>query len=133
MVASKEGLAAPVETPAAALNLFEVRNEAGEWFPAEAKISGKTVLVRSDKAPRLVAVRYAFQKTPEGCNLYNRDGLPASHAYDLVYRHALDVDASGEVLAMGSTTGSLWISDDAGKHWTMASANLPPIHFTRFV
>ena len=42
-----------------------------------------------------------------------RDGLPQEHAYDLVYRHALDVDGSGEVLAFGSTTGSLWVSETA--------------------
>ena len=35
-----------------------------------------------------------------------REGLPQEHAYDLVYRHALDVDPSGTVLAFGSTTGS---------------------------
>jgi len=49
-----------------------------------------------------------------------------------VYRHALEVDASGEVLAMGSTTGSLWISEDGGEHWQTVAANLPPVHFTRF-
>src|SRR5581483_337930 len=42
-----------------------------------------------------------------------RDGLPDRHAYDLVYRHALDVDATGEVLAFGSTTGGLWVSETA--------------------
>jgi len=77
MVASKEGLAAPVETPAAALNLFEIKNELGEWLPAEARIEGKTVLVSSQVA-HPVAVRYAVQTSPQGCNLYNRDGLPAS-------------------------------------------------------
>lgn len=35
-------------------------------------------------------------------------GLPQEHAYDLVFRHALDVDESGDRLASGSTTGSLW-------------------------
>jgi sialate O-acetylesterase len=78
MVASKQGLAAPVETPAVALALFEVKNEAGEWLPAEARIEGKTVLVSSKKVARAVAVRYAVQTSPQGCNLYNRDGLPAS-------------------------------------------------------
>jgi len=34
-------------------------------------------------------------------------GLPQQHAYDLVYRHALDVDETGDWLACGSTTGSL--------------------------
>ena len=42
-----------------------------------------------------------------------RRGLPQRHAYDLVWRHALEVDASGERLAFGSTTGGLWISEDA--------------------
>ncbi len=61
-----------------------------------------------------------------------RDGLPQEHAYDLVYRHGLDVDGSGERLAFGSTTGSLWISEDGGNHWVCASTHLPPIHCVRF-
>ena len=55
-------------------------------------------------------------------------GLPQEHAYDIVYRHALDVDQTGEVLVFGSTTGSLWASDDAGDSWTTVSTTLPPIH-----
>lgn len=54
-------------------------------------------------------------------------GLPAEGCYDLVYRHALDVDTDGVRLAMGSTTGNLWTSDDGGEHWAMVSAHLPPI------
>jgi hypothetical protein len=53
-------------------------------------------------------------------------GLPAP-AYDLVYRHGLDVDGSGRRLAMGSTTGNLWISQDGGEDWSLVSAHLPPI------
>jgi hypothetical protein len=34
-----------------------------------------------------------------------------------VYRHALDIDDSGDVLAFGSTTGSLWVSENAGNSW----------------
>ena len=56
------------------------------------------------------------------------NGLPQEHAYDIVYRHALAVDSSGEVLVFGSTTGSLWASHDGGDSWTTVSANLPPIH-----
>ena len=59
-------------------------------------------------------------------------GLPAEHAYHLVFRHALDVDVGGEVLAFGSTTGSLWISEDAGDSWQRLSAELPPVHAVRF-
>lgn len=60
------------------------------------------------------------------------EGLPAAPAYDLVYRHGLDVDASGERLAMGSTTGGLWLSEDGGNHWNQAPARLPPIYAVRF-
>ena len=44
-------------------------------------------------------------------------GLPQQHAYDLVYRHALDVDEHGKTLIFGSTTGSLWVSEDGGDSW----------------
>ena len=60
------------------------------------------------------------------------EGLPQRHAYDLVYRHALDVDESGERLAFGSTTGSLWSSDDGGNAWSHVSAHLPPVYCVRF-
>ena len=61
-----------------------------------------------------------------------RKGLPQQHAYDLVYRHGLDVDASGDVLAFGSTTGGLWLSEDQGDSWRCLSTRLPPIHCVRF-
>jgi len=62
-----------------------------------------------------------------------REGLPQHHAYDLVYRHALDIDGSGERLAFGSTTGSLWVTEDGGDRWHAVSRHLPPIHAVRFV
>ncbi|MCB9765644.1 MAG: glycosyl hydrolase [Alphaproteobacteria bacterium] len=57
-------------------------------------------------------------------------GLPQAGAYDLVYRHALDLD--GETLAFGSTTGNLWISEDGGEGWSLVSGTLPPIYSVRF-
>jgi hypothetical protein len=60
------------------------------------------------------------------------NGLPQRHAYDLVWRHALAVDDSGECLAFGSTSGGLWISEDGGDSWTMPDARLPPIAVVRF-
>jgi hypothetical protein len=54
-------------------------------------------------------------------------GLPTEPSYDLVYRHALVVDEGGTRLAMGSTTGNLWLSDSAGERWQMISGHLPPI------
>ena len=59
-------------------------------------------------------------------------GLPQEHAYDLVYRHALDVDSTGTRLAMGSTTGSLWATEDAGDSWRTVNAHLPPVYCVRF-
>jgi hypothetical protein len=61
-----------------------------------------------------------------------RAGLPAQHCYDLVYRHGLQVHEDGLRLLMGSTTGNLWASHDAGDHWTEVSGHLPPIYALRF-
>ena len=38
----------------------------------------------------------------------------------------------GRSLLMGSTTGSLWASDDAGEAWRTVSQTLPPIYALRF-
>lgn len=59
-------------------------------------------------------------------------GLPQRHAYDLVYRHALDVDETGDRLAFGSTSGGLWISEDGGESWATPDARLPPVAAVRF-
>ena len=59
-------------------------------------------------------------------------GLPEGPAYDLAYRHALDVAADGQRLAFGSTTGSLWVSEDQGDSWQTVSHHLPPIACVRF-
>lgn len=59
-------------------------------------------------------------------------GLPPVPAYDLVYRHALAVDGSGDRLAMGSTTGNLWVSEDQGDTWTIVSSHLPPVNVVQF-
>ncbi len=61
-----------------------------------------------------------------------RNGLPQEHAYDLVFRHALDIDATGDRLAMGSTTGSLWVTEDGGDRWETVSRQLPPIYQVAF-
>lgn len=60
-------------------------------------------------------------------------GLPTGPSYDLVYRHALAVDATGARLAMGSTTGNLWLSEDGGENWALVSGHLPPVHALAFV
>ena len=59
-------------------------------------------------------------------------GLPPGPSYDLCYRHALAVDASGERLAMASTTGNLWVSEDGGVAWHALSTHLPPVSAVAF-
>ncbi len=48
-----------------------------KFVRAEAVIEGNMVVVRSDKVPNPVAVRYAWERNPE-CNLFSKDALPAS-------------------------------------------------------
>ncbi len=78
--------------------------------------------------------RVVVTRTRDGGNSFDvlSDGLPQKHAYDLVYRHGLDVSADGNRLAFGSTTGSLWLSDNAGDSWQTLSEHLPPVYAVRF-
>ncbi|MGA2067551.1 MAG: sialate O-acetylesterase [Thermoguttaceae bacterium] len=59
------------------LKQFTVAGKDKEFVWADAKVDGDTVLVASDKVSLPVAVRYAWADNPEGCNLYNRESLPA--------------------------------------------------------
>ncbi len=59
-----------------------------------------------------------------------RKGLPQDNAYDVVYRHALAV--SGDMVAFGSTTGNLYLSEDRGDSWMVIANNLPPVYSVRF-
>jgi hypothetical protein len=81
-----------------------------------------------------VDARLVVARTRNGGQSFDvlTSGLPQSHAYDLIYRHGLAVDDSGRCLAMGSTTGHLWISEDGGDSWGLVEGNLPPIACVRF-
>ena len=81
-----------------------------------------------------VAGRVVVARTNDGGGSFEilSDGLPSDHAYDIAFRHALDVDASGDRLAFGSTTGSLWVSEDQGGTWRTVSEHLPPVYCVRF-
>ena len=78
--------------------------------------------------------RVVVARTRDGGESFDvlTEGLPQEHAYDLVYRHGLDIDPAGETLAMGSTTGGLWLSEDGGDSWSAARARLPPVYAVRF-
>lgn len=57
---------------------FEIAGADREWHWADAKIRGKRVIVSSPEVPEPVAVRYAWASNPDGANLVNEEGLPAS-------------------------------------------------------
>jgi sialate O-acetylesterase len=56
---------------------FAIAGPDGKFAPAEAKIEGGTVVVRSPEVQSPAAVRYAWADDPT-CNLINKEGLPAS-------------------------------------------------------
>jgi hypothetical protein len=59
------------------LKEFEIAGNDKVFYPAEAKIDGKTILVSSSKVKNPVAVRFAWKAVPEP-NLFNAENLPAS-------------------------------------------------------
>jgi hypothetical protein len=81
-----------------------------------------------------VEARLAVARTRDGAQSFDvlTNGLPQQHAYDLIHRHALAIDDDGSRLAMGSTTGHLWLTEDGGDAWTLVAGHLPPISCVRF-
>ncbi|MFL9483897.1 sialate O-acetylesterase [Chitinophagaceae bacterium LWZ2-11] len=60
------------------LKQFAIAGDDKKFVWADAVIKGNIIEVSSDKITKPVAVRYAWADNPEGCNLYNKEGLPAS-------------------------------------------------------
>lgn len=77
-IATKKGYDPIVRDPQGKLQRFAIAGEDRKWVWADASIDGTTVVVSSPDVPKPVAVRYAFSTNPDGCNLYNNEGLPAS-------------------------------------------------------
>jgi sialate O-acetylesterase len=63
--------------PTTSLVGFAIAGADRHWVGADATIDGNTVVVSSDKVASPVAVRYAWQNSPE-CNLFNKEGLAAA-------------------------------------------------------
>ena len=78
MVGKKEGRNPAVEDKQGKLKRFAIAGADKKWFWADAVIVDNTVTVSSPDVKEPVAVRYAYQMNPDGANLYNREGLPAS-------------------------------------------------------
>jgi sialate O-acetylesterase len=60
------------------LKTFEIAGADKTYVPAVARIDGDKVVVSAGAVKDPVSVRYAWNRWPEGCNLYNTDGLPAA-------------------------------------------------------
>ncbi|HYF51317.1 MAG TPA: sialate O-acetylesterase [Planctomycetota bacterium] len=61
-----------------ALKWFAIAGEDQKYVWAKAEIDGDSVLVSAEGVEKPVAVRYAWADNPAGCNLFNKEGLPAS-------------------------------------------------------
>jgi sialate O-acetylesterase len=64
-------------TPPTELKGFAIAGADKNWAWAKAEIDGNQIVVSSDQVPDPVAVRYGWATNPP-CNLYNKEGLPAS-------------------------------------------------------
>lgn len=60
------------------LRHFAVAGEDMRFVWAKARVERDAVVVSTPGVPRPAAVRYAWSDNPDGCNLTNRAGLPAS-------------------------------------------------------
>lgn len=60
------------------LSWFAIAGADKKFVWAKAKIEGDKVVVWSDEVPEPKYVRYAWADNPDGANLYNKEGLPAS-------------------------------------------------------
>ena len=59
------------------LKAFEIAGADRTYVPAQARIEGATVVVRSERIESPMYVRYAWKDNPD-CTLFNAAGLPAS-------------------------------------------------------
>jgi sialate O-acetylesterase len=60
------------------LKWFQVAGADQKFVDADAKIDRDSIVVSSGQVKQPVAVRYAWDNYPEGCNLYNAADLPAA-------------------------------------------------------
>jgi photosystem II stability/assembly factor-like uncharacterized protein len=59
-----------------------------------------------------------------------RQGLPQQDCYDFAFRHGLA--ASGAHLALGTSSGSLYLSDDRGETWQAVAKDLSAVYSVRW-
>lgn len=67
-----------VAKPGSELKGFEICGKNDVYFAAKAKIQNNHIVLWCNEVTSPVAARYAWANNPEGVNLYNKEGLPAS-------------------------------------------------------
>jgi sialate O-acetylesterase len=98
--------------PADELKGFAISGADGFYRPARAVIDGKRVVAWNDDIAQPANLRYAWANNPEGANLYNREGLPASPfqtemAYPCVFTAPLNRTASGVQTFTNNSNGNV--------------------------
>ncbi len=96
---------------------------------------GRTAWVvpaRSDMERMALDRGLCVARTTDGGQSYQTftHGLPQAHAYDIVLRHGLD--AAGDCLCFGSSTGNVYLSEDRGETWQCLGNHFPPVYSVRF-
>jgi len=81
MVGLKKWYEPTRELPGGKLERFVIAGADGVWHAADAVIKDDTVVMSSAQVAAPRRVSYACWQNPEGCNLYNKDGLPAAPFY----------------------------------------------------
>lgn len=69
---------APLKANSNGITGFELAGADGRWFPAQARLDARSIVVSSSEVPVPVHIRYAWADNPQGCNLYNEAGLPCA-------------------------------------------------------
>ena len=97
MVGAKKWYEPTREVAGGKLQRFVIAGADGVWHAADAVIKGDTVVMSSPEVAAPRKISYACWQNPEGCNLYNKDGLPAApfHVED-VTRHCSITATAGE-------------------------------------
>ena len=110
MVASKAWYQPTKEDANGTLQRFVIAGADGQWFPATATIQDNQVRLSAPSVPEPRKVSYACWPNPEGCNLYNKEGLPAApfHVEDLTRHYRITASAgAGGTISPGGTRSLL--------------------------
>jgi sialate O-acetylesterase len=97
-----------------ALKRFEIAGAGKVWHWADVKVDGAdSVLVSSPEVKQPAAVRYAWASNPEGANLINSEGLPAS-----VFRTDDwdDVEVKADTASASATEARRALAAERAKH-----------------